>query len=143
MDDRSKNDTRGVGERVTSDHRRLDALFGQTRAALAAPVVGRTADEAFARLRDAVDGHLTQEDALYYPPLGVLCPQHKAALEALGNAHDDFRHRLAEIAGHIRCEAPASALAAFDAFTADFGRHEIGEERLLEQIERELPDTGR
>jgi hypothetical protein len=143
MEDRPKRGAERVGERVTSDHRRLDALFHQTRAAFGAPGVQRDAEAAFDRLREAVDGHLAQEDTLYYPPLGALCPRYKDALRALGGAHDDFRHRLAEIAGHIAGGALGSARAAFDAFAADFGEHEVDEERLLGQIERELPGTGR
>jgi len=143
MEDRSKRGADGVGERVTSEHRRLDALFHRTRAAFGAPSGQRDAVEAFDRLREAVDGHLAQEDTLYYPPLGALCPRYKDALQALGGAHDAFRHRLAEIGAHVVGGALASALAAFDAFRDEFGEHERREERLLAEIERGLSDRGR
>jgi hypothetical protein len=85
-----------------------------------------------------VDGHLAQEDSLYYPPIWALRPEYKDALLALVGTHDDFRRQLAEIAAQLARGAFTPALAGFDAFVEDFGRHEAGEERLLEQIEREL-----
>jgi hypothetical protein len=89
-----------------------------------------------------VDGHLAQEDSLYYPPIWALRPEFKDALQALVAAHDDFRRRLAEIVAHLTLGARAPALAGFDAFVEDFGRHEMSEERLLEQLERALPTAG-
>jgi hypothetical protein len=97
------------------------------------------ANEAFGRLRDAVDSHLAQEDSLYYPPIWALRPEYKNALHALVGAHDDFRRRLGEIAAYLDRGAVDPARAGLDAFVEDFGAHEAGEERLLARIERELP----
>jgi hypothetical protein len=142
MEDRSKREAAGVGKRVTSEHRRLDSLFRRTRATLESASSGDETEEVFGRLREAVDGHLAQEDSLYYPPIWALRPEYKDALQALVGAHDDFRCRLAEIAAHLARGARAPALAGFDAFVKDFGRHEMGEERLLEQLGRDLPPAG-
>lgn len=142
MANRSKGETNGVATRVTSEHRRLDALFRRTRTALDASSGGGDAEEAFGRLREAVDGHLGQEDSLYYPPIWSLRPEYKDALQALLGAHDDLRRRLDAIAGHLARGALASALTGFDAFVQDFGRHEAREERLLREIEQRLPPTG-
>jgi hypothetical protein len=60
----------------------------------------------------------------------------------LVDAHDDFRRRLTEITAHVERGALAPALAGFEAFVEDFGRHEVSEEHLLEQIEREVPLGG-
>jgi Hemerythrin HHE cation binding domain len=142
MADRSKRNDGSLGDRVTSEHRQLDTLFRSTRASLDSSTDQGEAEEVFGRLQEAVDGHLAQEDRLYYPPIWALRPEYKDTLEALLGAHDDFRARLAEIASHLARGARAAALAGFDAFVEDFGRHEAGEERVLEQIERELPAPG-
>jgi len=138
MKDRSNGGEEGVGKQVTSEHRRLEALFHRTRAAFVRPSGQGEANEAFCRLREAVERHLAQEDSLYYPPIWTLRPQHKDALQAFVQAHDDFRSRLGEIAARLVRGARAEVLGSFDAFVDVFGRHEVGEELFLERIEREL-----
>jgi hypothetical protein len=138
MGERSGRESDGVRKQVKSEHRRLDSLFRRTRATFDVPGGQGDANEAFGRLRDAVDSHLAQEDSLYYPPIWALRPEYKDALQALVGAHDGFRRRLGEIAAHLADGALAPARAGFDAFLEEFGVHEAGEERLLAQIEREL-----
>jgi hypothetical protein len=134
MAEQSNGRASQAAKRVKTEHRRLESLFRRTRRTLVPPCAPAEAAQAFGRLRGEVDGHLAQEDSLYYPPLWVLRPEYKDALQQLVSAHDVFRHQLAEIARHLARGALAMALAGFDAFVEDFGRHEIREERLLAQI---------
>jgi hypothetical protein len=136
MAERSNGKAPQTARRVEAEHRRLESLFRRTRRALARPCAPAEAEDIFGRLRGEVDGHLAQEDTLYYPPLGVLRPEYKDALEQLVGAHDGFRRQLAAIAAHLARGAVAAALAGFDAFVDDFGRHEVREERLLAQLAR-------
>jgi hypothetical protein len=142
MDDGGTRRADGPGKRVRSEHRRLDSLFHEARAILEAQRTHGDVAATVGRLQEAVDGHLTQEDRLYYPPIWALRPQYKDALQALLAAHDEFRRRLAEIVRDVAEGAFAAALTRFDAFAEDFGRHEAREEQLLERIERELPARG-
>jgi hypothetical protein len=141
MENGSDGTLKGVGKQVTSEHRQLDSLFRRAREALA-PSSGAGGAETFARLRATLDAHLAQEDSLYYPPIWVLRPEYKDALQGLVGAHDDFRRRLAEISAQVERGTLAAALAGFDAFVDEFGRHELAEEQLLEEIERGLPRAG-
>ncbi|HLK11971.1 MAG TPA: hemerythrin domain-containing protein [Candidatus Binatia bacterium] len=136
MAERSNGKGPRAARRVEAEHRRLESLFRRTRRALVPPCAPAEAEEAFGRLRREVDGHLAQEDSLYYPPLWALRPEYKDALQQLVGAHDAFRRRLAEIAADLMRGAVAPALAGFDAFVEDFGRHELREERLLARIAR-------
>ena len=142
MEESPKDGAGGVDRLVASEHRRLESLFRRTRAMLASPWRKPAAAEALERLCAALDGHLAHEDRLYYPPIWVLRPELKDALEALVAAHEDFRRRLGELTAEFR--RGEAALAAFDAFTADFGRHEVAEEGLLARIDAGLhlpPDS--
>jgi hypothetical protein len=127
---------------VTSEHRRLEVIFRQTRETFVPPRGHAEAHEAVRRLWEVVDGHLTSEDSLYYPSLWTRRPQIKDALQAFVCAHDDFRVRLTEIAAQVARGALAEALASFDAFVDVFDQHEMGEELLLDRIEREPPRQG-
>ncbi|HZP42455.1 MAG TPA: hemerythrin domain-containing protein [Candidatus Binatia bacterium] len=132
MKERTKRGAAGVRRHVASDHRRLDALFRDTRAAF----VRATAGGAFGRLREALLGHLAQEDCLYYPAIAALRPEYAGALHALATAHDDFRRRLARVAARLARGEVEAARTRFDALVREFGRHERREERLLGEIER-------
>jgi hypothetical protein len=136
MAEQSNGKAPQTARRVEAEHRRLESLFRRTRRALARPCAPAEAEDIFGRLRGEVNGHLAQEDTLYYPPLGALRPEYKDALEQLVGAHDVFRRQLAEIAEHLARGAVAAALAGFDAFVQDFGRHEVREERLLARLAR-------
>jgi hemerythrin len=135
-----KNDS--IGQAVAEQHRRLDAMFGETLATLresAAPDVIRLT---FERLRDALEAHLTQEDRLYYPSLGVLRPVHRAVLDGLIAAHDGFRSRLEEIEARLGKQDLGEAERALGAFCSAFAAHEASEEQLLRRIDAEVAEAA-
>src|SRR5579875_3411546 len=108
MAEQSNGKAPQTARRVEAEHRRLESLFRRTRRALARPCAPAEAEDIFGRLRGEVNGHLAQEDTLYYPPLGALRPEYKDALEQLVGAHDVFRRQLAEIAEHLARGAGAA-----------------------------------
>ena len=122
-------------QKVAAAHRRLDALFAKTRAALQR---SGSARQVFTRLREALEAHFAKEDRLYYPPIWVLCPERKPALLTFVQEHARFRTLLAEIGDHLVRGAARDAALVFDTFAEAFALHEAGEEVLLEGLEREL-----
>lgn len=133
--DRAKGGS--VEQQVTAEHRKLDTLFAETRAAFRS---GRDAAtrNAFGQLRDALDAHFEQEDRLYYPTIWALRPDRKAPLRVFVEAHERFRARFEAIADSLQRDSLAEAERAFEEFSEAFAQHEAGEERLLRSLEAEV-----
>ena len=84
--------TRSFGERVEEEHGKLAPLFDEALEALANRDAQRadSAREAVARLREAIEAHLSHEDEVYYPALWTLRPQHREDLERFVAFHRRF-----------------------------------------------------
>lgn len=133
MMERTDQEDRVARTRVEQEHREIDALFSEARAALEGGDRDH-ARRAIATLGRALESHFEQEDSLYYPTLASIRPEHKASLADLSRAHDSFRAQLRDIGMHLE-QGPQQALrAAFEELAADFSRHEVTEEKLLQSL---------
>jgi iron-sulfur cluster repair protein YtfE (RIC family) len=123
---------------VVEQHRRLDALFAAVRECF---VAGRGASALSApldRLQQALEVHFLQEDELYYPAIAALRPAQKARLQACVAAHRRLRELLRDLDGRAARGELAGALQTFEALAEDFRRHEVREEEVLHDLDREL-----
>jgi hemerythrin len=132
------SDRHSIEKLIATEHRRLDSIFEEVLGALREGDEAAAVRDAFARLREHVESHVSLEDRLYYPALRALRPAHRDPLLAITAAHEVFRARLAEIAASIEQGAFDAVDAALQAFATSFGAHESAEERLLHQIDAEL-----
>lgn len=127
-----------VERSVAEQHRRLDSMFEELLATLREGDDASAARGAFARLREALESHVDQEDRLYYPTLGTLRPKHRAVLDGLIAAHAEMRDRLEEIDARLAARELAEAERALGTFAGAFAVHETVEEQLLRQIDVEI-----
>ena len=121
---------------VAAEHRRLNALFSEARAALV-PHDAPAARRALGDLAAALAQHFEREDSLYYPPVASLRPGDAERVRAFAAAHARFLGQLEEVARRVGEKAPAEASRAFEAFALSFAAHEAAEEELLLEVESE------
>ena len=129
-------------QEVIEEHRRLDALFSAVRGVFIAKRGSRALAASLSRLHEALEVHVLQEEELYYPVLWSLRPHQKATLEACVAMHQRFRELLHDLDGRTTRGELAGAVQVFEALAEDFRRHEVREEGLLHELERELAGTG-
>ena len=122
---------------ITTAHRRLDSLLGETRSALRAADEAR-ASASFQHLRTALEAHFDQEDRLYYPSIRALRPDLKPTVEGFVAAHAKFGELLAEISASLDGGSLANAQQALEAFADALAPHEAREEEMLHTLDREL-----
>jgi len=133
---------RSIEHSIAEEHRRLDALFEEILVAMREDEPPEAIRDAFARLREALESHIDQEDRLYYPSLRALRPAHRDVLYSLAAAHDVFRTRLEEIDTRLGARDLGAAERAIGAFGEAFAAHELTEERLLAHIDAEVAATA-
>ena len=131
-----------IPEEVRTEHRRLKALFASTQEALRGDDAAE-AIEAVTALREALDVHFEQEDALYYPTILALRPEHGERLRACMDAHEEFRTRLVRLVESTRTGPLEEALRILDEIAEGFARHESAEEQVLAALERDAPTAVR
>jgi hypothetical protein len=122
---------------IAEEHRRLDVLFEEARAALGAGP-GEAARHALVILAEALEAHFEREDRLYYPAVGALRREHARLLRSFATGHTRFLAQLEAIERQLGVGPSAGAAAAFEALAADFAAHEEEEEGLLRAIESEV-----
>jgi hemerythrin len=125
-----------MNREVVAQHRRLDALFAETRAALRQGAPG--AGDCFATLANLLEAHFIQEDELYYPAIRALRPERKVALLEFTGAHRRFRELLRQIEGRLRAGSVEEAAEILEELAAAFASHEVSEEKQLHSLDREL-----
>ena len=129
---------------VSRAHRRLDALFVELEASFAklaeAPEAVRAA---FAALSEQLDVHFEQEDRLYHPSVGTLCPELEPQIRAISDAHRSFRLELAAIGDQLARGELSPARSRVAALAEAFQRHEAREESLLQRVEAGIPQAPR
>lgn len=126
-------DTHEAGREVVREHRELEALFGEVRAALEQGEAG-AAERALRALVDALDAHFQREDALYYPTVAALRPAHRTALGELETDHDGFRARFDRLTEVLRDSGTEAASRQLRDIASDFADHEAREEALLASL---------
>jgi iron-sulfur cluster repair protein YtfE (RIC family) len=123
---------------VIEQHRRLDELFSAVREAFVAQRGGAELSLSLARLQEALEVHFLQEDELYYPAIWTLRPEQRARLEACVAVHQKFRDLLRDLGGRATRGEFAGAIQVFEALAEDFRRHEVREEEVLHELDREV-----
>jgi len=124
--------------RVAAEHRSLDALFGEARAALRVAEARGAARLAIARLLEQIKAHLFREERLYYPTIWALRPDYMSPLRLLVDSHAHFRRLLESITECVERAAHEDAARRFEEFTRLFQEHQGAEEKLLETLEQEI-----
>jgi hypothetical protein len=122
---------------IAEEHRRLDVLFEEARAALEAGP-GEAAHHALVILAEALEAHFEREDRLYYPAVGALRREHASLLRSFATGHTRFLGQIDAIARRLAEGAFAGAASELEALAAEFAAHEGQEEELLRAIEGEI-----
>ena len=114
-------------DQVRPEHHRLGVIFEETAANLESGE-GRVA---CGELREALEAHFGQEEALYYPTLWKLHPEHESKLRALITAHKGLLTELDRIIALVEGGDSAEAQTGFEGLREQFAGHERAEEALL------------
>jgi hemerythrin-like domain-containing protein len=127
------NDGEFAPLRMVTEHSRLSALFEETRAVLLAGGErgGQVARAALARLAEAVEIHLVQEESLYYPTIWALRPEFKSSLQGLIESHPTLRILLASVSEALAAETLEDVRRCYDRFVDSYSQHQKAEEQLL------------
>ena len=123
---------------VAAEHRRIDSLFAQLLADLREGGENRALRNAFSQLQNQLEAHLAREDCLYYPALRALRPAHREPLAGIIAAHDTFRSQLVRIETSLAQSAIETALRSLESLASLFAAHEVAEEQMLHEIDREI-----
>jgi hypothetical protein len=122
---------------VSAEHVGLNALLEEVLDLLGNGDAASVA-EAVERLRVALHAHFEQEDALHYPTVRALRPEHDVAVARFAEGHGRLRRELEAVAAVLETGDLPRGAAALAAFAEAFGRHEAAEEELLRSLEAEL-----
>lgn len=122
---------------VRAEHVGLNALLEEVLDLFGSGDAASVA-EAVERLRVALHSHFEQEDALHYPTVRALRPEHDAAVARFAEGHGRLRRQLEEVAAVLEAGDLPGGAAALAVFAEAFGRHEAAEEELLRSLEAEL-----
>jgi hypothetical protein len=122
--------------RMATEHSRLSALFEETRAVLLSGggCCGQVARAALARLAEAVEIHLVQEESLYYPTIWALRPEFKTSLQGLIEFHPALRILLAAVSQALDAETIEDVKRCFDRFVDSYARHQQAEAQMLHSL---------
>jgi hypothetical protein len=123
---------------VTAEHGDLECVFAETLRQLRQGAEGPALRVAFARLRNQLEAHLAREDQLYYPAMRALRPGNRDFLATMISAHDTLRQRLAEIEASLAGGGADAAFRGVESLSSLFSAHEVAEERMLHEIDREM-----
>ena len=125
-------------QKISDEHRALDALFTATRSQLKGEGDRERARDAFDELHEALEAHLLAEEDLYYPTIWAVRPERKASLQGFIHAHERFRELLGEIAAKLESGDLSDAARILETFQAEFASHEVGEEEELSSLDDEI-----
>ncbi len=116
--------------RISSQHRKLDALWGLVVDALGH---GRVPDgrAAFQHFHDALEAHFSLEDELYFPALHGLRSDLGDELARLSREHEALRRALAEVQDAFTGAHFADCEKLLDSVATAIADHEEQEEQLL------------
>jgi Hemerythrin HHE cation binding domain len=126
-----------IQDLITTQHRRIDSMVAEIVGAVSETEDLALVRASFGRMREALEGHLRDEDRLYESALAGARPPHRYVLQGFLDAHKVFQSRLAEIDADLAQISHAEAARELTGFVAIFEAHEAAEERLLGQLEAE------
>lgn len=129
---------KAVEQEILGQHRCLDEQFAALEDALRVQAAPEDLRDRYDALRESLDQHFEQEDALYYPTIASLRPEHHRALSALTAEHGDFRRHMKELDEALSAGDTEGFRRGFARLARDFGRHEKEEERVLSALDREI-----
>ena len=116
--------------RISSQHRQLDEHCALVKSALARGEP-HSVRRAFARFADALEAHLSLEDAVYFPALHGLAREAEADLIGLAEQHGKLRAGVRRVSDRLAGPNPAAWATALDGFIAELAGHERREEEVL------------
>jgi hypothetical protein len=126
---------------VSAEHVGLNALLEEVLDLLRGGEA-ESVNGAVERLRIALEAHFEQEDALHYPTVRALRPEHAAAVARFAEGHGRLRRELERVTSLLAAGELARGAAALAAFAEAFGRHEAAEEDVLRSLEAELEGSS-
>jgi len=132
---------RGGAQRISSQHRQLDALYGLILGALAR---GRPEEcrDALDRFLDAWDAHTGLEDEFYFPALRGLRPSITPDLAAFSADHRRIREALGGVEERLDAGELADAGDALADLVGEIAHHEELEEKLVAELTGGKPEAG-
>ena len=95
----------------------------------------RSAQDCFARYREAVDAHFGLEGEMFFPAIHGLRPDWGEPLERLDREHAELRASLAHVGRRIAAGASGDAGQLLARFAAELREHERREEELLARLD--------
>lgn len=132
---------RGGAQRISSQHRQLDTLYGRVLEALARGSQPESRD-ALDRFLDAWDAHTGLEDEFYFPALRGLRPAIAPDLAAFSAEHRQIREALGAVEERLDAGDLAVAGDALADLVGEIARHEECEEKLVAELTGERPGAG-
>lgn len=122
-----------VKRHVLAEHRHLDTIFAEVRAAFDKP---EAAARALAQLIEALDVHFQQEDDLYYPAVASHRPDLAPRLKAISAGHGVFRDDVERVRSLLERGEIDAARRSFESLARAFEQHETVEEQILAELDR-------
>lgn len=130
---RVKRAARQIGEQ----HSHLGELLGALTPAIEQGRAGE-ARALFVRYRAAVGAHFALEEAVFFPALRGLHPDHTRDLELLGAEHAGFHDQIERLGELLETDFNGSG-DALRALIEDLAVHESREERLVRELSADSP----
>ena len=122
-----------VARRISSQHQRLESLYGTLARALAKGDE-REAQAQLAQFCDVMAAHFSLEEDVCFPALARLWPEMRGRIADLAREHDRFREELDQIQRRLGASEREGAEARFDRLAAELAGHDSREEKLIERI---------
>lgn len=114
-------------DQIRPEHHRLRLIFDEVQLSL----TEAEGSIACRELREALEAHFAQEEALYYPTLWKLQPEFRGKLNSLIAAHGDLLAQL-DLVGELLEQGELDrACEGFGELRQRFASHEQAEESLL------------
>ncbi len=124
---------RRVARRISSQHQRLESLYGTLARALAKGDECE-AQAQLAQFCDVLAAQFSLEEDVFFPALARLLPGMRGRIVDLAREHDRFREELEQIQKRLGATEREGAKARFDRLAAELAEHDGREERLVERI---------
>ncbi len=122
-----------VARRISSQHQRLESLYGTLARALAKGNE-REAQTQLAQFCDVLAAQFSLEEDVFFPALARLWPGMRGRIADLAREHDRFREELHQIQKRLGASEREGAEVRFDRLAAKLAGHDSREEQLVGRI---------